>query len=100
MFWTRDAVAITPNKTDSATYSVIVAPQTVASGTKLFTIVLNGDEYVYTTAKAHIFASNTASTTSIRIMKVKITPADEITVGEWGTGDVIADSDDIEWVVV
>ena len=82
---TGEAVVIIPNKADNANYSVIVAPQEVESGVKLFTIEVDGAEYTYTTAETHTFATNTATTISLRIGKDKITLADAITVGDWRT---------------
>ena len=79
-------VTITPTKTNDTNYSVVVAPQTIVNGTKLFVVAINGLEYSYTTTKDQSFLPNTATTISLRIGKDKITLVDNITVGDWVDG--------------
>lgn len=85
------AMPITMHHLEGNKYDVILAPQTIAAGKQLITVVLSGSsvQYHYTVPTGgHTFASGTAYTMNLKVGKDKL-ELGNITVVEWGDGDEI-----------
>lgn len=86
------AMPITMHHLEGNKYDVILAPQTIAAGKQMITVVLAGSsvEYHYTVPTGgHTFASGTAYTMKLKVGKEKI-ELGVVTVTGWGNGDEIA----------